>query len=405
LAAFVAASLARAQDANWARFRGPNGEGQSEAVAIPLQWTEADYLWKRPLPGLGHSSPVVWGQRLFVTSADPRSAEQIVMAFDANSGEPLWERRFAGDTYAQHAQNSFASSTPAVDAEHVYVLWRAGESITLAALAHDGKEAWRREVARSDEKYGFGASPVLVDGLVCVVNDIESASNLTGVDRLTGEIRWQVPRPNAQSAYSTPCLLVAAGGKKLLVTTSTAAGLTVFDPADGRTAWQLLEKDLPQRCVSSPIVAGGLVLVSCGLVNNGLHLIAVRPGDGGAPPSEAYRIRENVPNVPTPVVAGDLLFLWQDKGIVTCWELVTGKQIWRQRIGGNFNSSPIRVGDRIYCASREGEMIVLAASRDYKLLARFPLGEPVNATPAVAHDRLYLRTDATLMCVRQAAEN
>jgi outer membrane protein assembly factor BamB len=387
---------------NWDRFRGPNGDGQSDAAAIPLQWAAADAVWKRPLEGLGHSSPVVWGSRVFVTSADAKSADQIVLAFDANSGAPLWEKRLGGGGYAQHAQNSFASSTPAVDADRLYVAWRAGETIWLAAFTHDGSEAWRREIDRSEEKYGFGASPVLVDGVVCLTNDNESASTLTGVDRKSGEIRWQVPRPSAQSAYSTPCLLDSAG-KRLLVTTSTAAGLVVFDPATGRTAWQMLEKDLPQRCVSSPIVAGGLILVSCGLVNNGMHLIAVQPGSGDSPPREVYRVKEGVPNVPTPVVAGDLLFLWHDRGIVTCLDLASGHQHWRQRIGGNFNSSPIRVGDRIYCASRSGEMVVLAADKEYKLLSRFDLGGPCNATPAVAGDRMFLRTDSMLMCVGERA--
>jgi len=236
-----------------------------------------------------------------------------------------------------------------------------------------------------------------------VTNDIESASSLTGVDRTNGDIRWHVSRPSAQSAYSTPCLLDSAGGKKLLVTTSTAGGLTVVDPTDGSTVWQILQRDLPQRCVSSPIVAGGLVLVSCGRVNNGLHLIAVRPGERGAPPREIYRIREGVPNVPTPVVAGDLLFLWHDQGIVSCHDLATGQQHWRQRIGGNFNSSPIRIGQRIYCASREGEMLVLSTDKQYQLLARFDLGEPFSATPAVANERMYLRTESMLMCVGQPA--
>ena len=301
--------------------------------------------------------------------------------------------------YEQHAQNSFASSTPAVDADRLYFAWRAGETITLLALTHEGRDAWQREIARSDEKYGFGASPVLVDGLVCVINDNESNSNLTAVDQKTGEVRWRVPRPSGQSAFSTPCLLDSAGGKKLLVTASTAAGLVVVDPANGKTAWQTLEKDLPQRCVSSPIVAGGMVLVSCGLVNNGLHLIAIKPGDGASPPQEVYRIKEGVPNVPTPVVAGDLLFLWHDRGTVACHDLATNQRYWRERIGGNFNSSPIRIGNRIYCPSRAGEMVVLAADKKFQVLARFSVGEACNATPAVAHDRLYLRTESSLICI------
>jgi outer membrane protein assembly factor BamB len=130
-----------------------------------------------------------------------------------------------------------------------------------------------------------------------------------------------------------------------------------------------------------------------------LHLVAVRHGAGKTPPSEAYRITENVPYVPTPVVAGDLLFLWNDRGTVSCHELATGKQLWRQRVGGNFNSSPIHVGGRIYCSSLEGEVVVLAADRNYRLLARNSLGEPTSATPAVANGRMYLRSESSLFCI------
>jgi outer membrane protein assembly factor BamB len=398
---FILLSLASSLSAqNWDRFRGPNGAGQSDEASIPAEWSEENFLWRRPLAGAGHSSPVVWGDRLFITSADGQSAEQVISAFDAASGRSLWERRLPGGAYAMHEQNSFASSTPALDAERLYCLWRAGDAVTLIAFSHGGEEIWRREVTRSTEKHGFGVSPVLVDGIVCVVDDNETPnSTLTGVDAATGNIRWQVPRPSGTTAFATPCILESPGGKKLLVTASTAAGLCVVDPLTGRTAWQTLERELPQRVVSSPIVAGGLVLVSCGLVGNGLHLIAVRPAEWGNQPSEVYRIKENVPNVPTPVVAGNLLFLWHDRGTVSCHDLTTGEQHWRQRVGGNFNGSPIRVADKLYAVSGEGEVVVLAADRRFRVLARNRLDEPTSATPAVASGRLFVRTESILLCI------
>ncbi len=384
---------------NWDRFRGPNGAGQGDAKSIPVEWTAVNYLWKRPLVGLGHSSPVVWGERVFVTSADPETAELIVTALDALSGEPVWERRFAGVVYSQHVQNSFATCTPAVDAERLYLVQRVGDTISVRALAHDGHDVWQRNVSKSSEKHGYGASPVLVNDLVYISNDNDVASDLTALDQKTGAIRWQVTRPNGETAFATPCLLDAAGGKKLLVTASTGGGLVVVDPATGKTAWQMYAQELPQRCVSSPVVAGRTVLVSCGVGNNGLHLLAVDAGQSGAAPRELYRITENVPNVTTPIVVGDLLFLWQDRGIVSCHDVATGERYWRQRIGGNFNSSPVSAGNRLYCPSRAGEMIVLAADTKYRMLARFDLGEATSATPAVALERIYLRTETSLMCI------
>jgi hypothetical protein len=146
-------------------------------------------------------------------------------------------------------------------------------------------------------------------------------------------------------------------------------------------------------------VAQGLVFISSGVGGNGKFFVAARPGSAGKGPEEIYRLQQNVPNVPTPVVAGDLLFLWHDRGTVSCHDVATGHQHWRERVGGDYHSSPLAIGDRIFCGSKQGEMIVLAADRQFKVLARNPLGEPCHATPAIAHNRLFVRTETTLLCV------
>jgi outer membrane protein assembly factor BamB len=391
----------------WPRFRGPNGDGQSDFKGIPTEWKTDEYAWKKPLPGMGHSSPVIWGDRLFVTSADPDNGEQIILAFDARSGEQLWEKRFVSGTHHQHADNSYATSTPAVDAKRLYLSWLDGDKVTLGAFSHEGAEIWRRQVGSLVEQHGFGTSPVVVGDVVCLDNDTEDkgSSVVTGVKAATGEVLWQVPRGTGKTVFATPCVWQTGAGKQLLLTSSMGSGLTAFDPTTGKVVWQVLENDLPDRCVSSPIVAGGLVFVSCGSGNNGLRLIAMRPGTEGEVPQEVYRLDAGVPNIPTPVVAGDLLFLWHDRGTVTCVDLATGEEHWRQRVSGKFHSSPVRVGDRIYCVSLEGDVVVLAANKEYKLLARNKLEEPVQASPAVANNRIYFRTDSSLICLGQTAEN
>ena len=193
---------------NWDRFRGPNGAGQSEAAGIPSEWTEADYLWKKSLPGVGHSSPVIWDGRLFVTSGDPDSGEQIVLAFDAKSGEPLWEKRFASHTYSMHSDNSYATSTPAVDADHLYVLWLDGDQVTLAALTHDGSEVWRRQVGSLVEKHGFGTSPIVVGDTVCVVERDGRCGSQQGDRRRSREWRRSLDRA-ARHGQDVVCDAVA----------------------------------------------------------------------------------------------------------------------------------------------------------------------------------------------------
>jgi outer membrane protein assembly factor BamB len=279
-------------------------------------------------------------------------------------------------------------------------MWRLGDIAWIIAYTHAGDEVWRREISRATDENGFGTSPIVVGDMVIVaVENKDDASAITAFDAASGDIRWKTPRTSGSPPYCTPLTFQASDGKQLLLAASTAAGLCAFDPANGKLVWQTIENELPQRVVGSPIEANGVMVVSCGQNGNGLVTVAVKLGDGSSPPKEAYRIRENVPYVPTPVVAGDLLFLWGDRGTVSCLELATGNQIWRQRVGGNFNCSPIRIGNRIYCVSMDGEMVVIAADRTFKVLARNDLGEPTTATPAVAGGKMYLRTESSLICV------
>jgi outer membrane protein assembly factor BamB len=390
---------------NWDRFRGPNGAGQSDDNAIPTAWEPANFLWKQPLPGIGHGSPVIWENRIFLISADGATGTQIVSAHDLKSGAPLWQKKLDASKYHIHDLNSLASTTPAVDADYVYVVWLSGGEVSLAAFNHAGDEQWRRSIGPFEERHGFGISPIVVDDLVYVSRNSEAESAISAYDRKTGDVRWTLARDPSTTAFSTPCLLDPSAKQKLLLATSTATGLDAIDALTGTVVWHGFEEDLDQRCVSSPVVANGLVLVGCGQGGNGKLLMAVRPGDEASPPQEVYRVKQNMPQVPTPVVAGDLLFVVSDKGVASCYDVATGKQHWRERIGGDYHSSPIRIGNRIFCFSRGGEAVVLAADKDYELLARNNLNEPCIATPAIANHRLYVRTESTLACIGNPTTN
>jgi outer membrane protein assembly factor BamB len=397
-------SSSSSSGANWDRFRGPNGAGQSDDARIPTKWEPRNFLWKQSLSNIGHSSPVIWGNQLFLTCGDTKTGAQIVSAYDIRSGAPLWEKKFDAGSYHMNSLNSYASSTPSVDADHIYLMWLKDGRITLAALTHDGNEVWRTDIGPFKEQHGFGKSPIVVDDLVYVANDSQADSSIIAVDRKTGKSRWQLPRESGITAFATPCLYDPSAKEKLLITASTASGLAAINAVTGKVAWQGLTDTLTERCVSSPIVAAGMVFVSCGQGGNGKVLVAARPGEGGQPPTEVYRLEQMIPNVPTPVVAGDLLFLWADRGVVSCYDLATGNKNWRERVGGNYHSSPIRVGDRIFGISKDGEVVVLAADRKYQVLARNSLDEPCSATPAVVNGKMYLRTQSTLMCVGTPAD-
>ncbi|MGA2621410.1 MAG: PQQ-binding-like beta-propeller repeat protein [Thermoguttaceae bacterium] len=384
----------------WTRFRGPNGSGECETAGIPATWTNQDYKWRVKLPGSGHSSPVVWGDRVYVTAARAADATRIVCCLDASDGTTVWQRTFPSKPHPMNDMNSFASSTPVVDRERIYLACTTPEEYTLVALDRiDGQPVWRRELAGFVAQHGFGASPILLDDLLIVPNDQDGPSSVVAVECATGKTRWTAPRESKIAAYSTPIVYRPDHGRPQLILTSTAHGFSSLDPLSGAVNWEL--KVLKHRTVGSPMLASGLIVAAAGEGGGGRQLLAVRPGDPlrNVPPAVAYEVEGKLPYVVTPVARGNLLFLWSDQGVVTCLEATSGKRLWSQRVGGRFFGSPIRVRDRLYAISREGEVVVLAAADRYQLLGRMSLGEPSQSTPAVAGGVLYLRTLSQVMAV------
>jgi outer membrane protein assembly factor BamB len=393
----LGAAFASAQE--WTRFRGPNGSGVSPATTIPLRWTEQDFNWKVALPGVGHSSPVIWGERLFVTSADEKTGSRYLLCLRVSDGTRLWSREFLGDKPGKHSDNSYATATPVVDAKHVYVTWGNAREYLVAALDHDGKEIWRADLGSFKSGHGFGPSPIVHEDLLIVPNDQEGASALYGLECGTGKVRWKVPR-KSKAHYTTPCVFRPTDRPAELIFTSYEHGITSVDPRTGKVNWELdvFDKRHIETAIGSPIVAGDLVLGTCGWLGVRQEVVAVRPPSAqNEKATEVYRIDRSAPLCTTPLVHGDLLFLWSDGGIVSCADARTGKLHWRERVAGSYYSSPVCVGDRLYGVSRDGDVIVLAASRNFELLARNPVGEGSHSTPAIAGGRMYVRTFAHLI--------
>ncbi|HEX5447323.1 MAG TPA: PQQ-binding-like beta-propeller repeat protein [Pirellulales bacterium] len=392
---------AGAQD--WTRFRGPNGSGVSDAQTVPTQWSEKDYNWKVSLPGIGHSSPVIWGDKIFLISAFDDTATRLVLCLRADDGQIEWQREYPSTPHSKHQLNSFASSTPCVDEERVYVTWTAPEEFTLLALDHQGNEVWRRNLGPFVSQHSGGASPVVYGDLLIMADDqgdedFKGKSSLIALDRRTGEPRWRVDRRTKVVAYSTPCVYRPRGQAEQLIFTSQAHGITSIDPASGGVNWELEVFD--KRSVSSPVIAGGLIFGTCGSGGGGSYVAAVRPpASSGDAPELVYTVKESAPYCPTLVAFDGVLFLWSDSGIVSSVDIASGKPLGRLRVSGNYFGSPVCVGGRLYCLSDDGDVVVVSATKNPKLLARNPLGEESHSTPAVAGDRMYLRTISHLISI------
>jgi outer membrane protein assembly factor BamB len=386
----------------WTRFRGPNGSGISAATTVPVQFTEADYNWKIQLPGVGHSSPVLWGKRLFLTSAEEVTGKRHVLGVNASDGKIVWDRSYDFSGYKKHTLNSFASGTPAVDADGIYFTWTTAGALTALALDHNGKDLWSRDLGKYDAMHGGAGSPIVVGEIVIVTNDQDGeGSFLAGLDRKTGEVRWKRPRnSSASAAYSTPLVYQPKDGPPEVIFTSTSHGVTSLDPRTGDLNWEVPNL-FRARCVGSPILAKGLVFGTAGTGGGEKQAVAVRPGskrDGTAPKVE-YQVARGISYVPTPIASGDLLFLWGDAGVVTCLRAATGEQVWMERVGGNFYGSPVCVNGKLYAVGAQGEVVVVEASDQFKVLGRSILGERSNATPAVADGVMYFRTESHLISV------
>ena len=385
----------------WNRFRGRGGLGASEATSIPTTWTNRDYAWRVPLPGLAHSSPVIWGDRLYLTAAIQEDATRCIYCIDASTGRLVWERSFPSPTFDMGNATAYDACSPAVDEDHVYVVWANPEQCVILALdRHRGDPVWQRDMGPTDSEHGFGTSPILFGDLLILQCDNGADSWIAALDRKTGRTRWQVERDPVKTAYATPLVHKPEGGRPQLITTGWGPGFTGYDPESGKQLWQLPLFNF--RPVGSPLAAGGLIFASAGTGGRGLQMFAVKPGvpERGEEAKIAYEIARPIPYVPTPVAHGDLLFLWGDAGVVQCLDVPTGEVHWQERVGGRYFGSPVRVQDRLYCISRDGICVVLAAAKEYRLLAEVDLEEPSHSTPVVADGVMYLRTFGHLMALR-----
>lgn len=395
----------------WTRFRGPNGTGVATADNIPSEFTVKDFRFRSELPGnSGCSSPVIWGQRVFLMSANSADATRFVVCLDAGSGELLWSKSYESESHHLHSRSTYASCTPAVDEQHVYVAWSTPSQTLLKAFTHEGDEAWSLDLGSWQSQHGFGTSPIVYKDMVILHNSQQAdklgpgeepgKSFMMAFDGRTGAEKWRTELVSRNACYSVPFIYAGEQGDEL-VCSSTGNGIFSLDPMTGKKNWSVDDGLFSMRTVGSPISAGGHIFGSTGSGRySSNYIVAVKPGnDAGL----AYKISNSsnfkAPYVPCLLADGDLVFAMYDKGFASCINATTGEVHWTKRTGAALSGSPVRVGDRIFCIDEDGQLWCWAASQEYKVLGKSDLLESSRATPAIAHGRMYLRTDTHLICV------
>lgn len=401
-------SLGSAED--WPQFRGPDGQGHSTSLNLPLEWDqETNVVWKKSLPGNGWSSPVLKGDRLYLTTAvSTKAGEQPttlrLLCLDATSADILWDTevsQMAADVTA-HPKNSHASATPVIADDRIYVHFACHGT---AALDLQGNVIWSEKIDY-EPQHGTGSSPVLFDDLLIMNCDGAEDPFVIALDATSGETRWKTQRPDIAKmkfSFSTPLIIDVDGRPQLI---SPASDLVAaYDPQTGEQLWMVR---YPERwsVVPRPVYGGGLVLISTGYVGPA-ELLAIRPtGSGDVTETHvAWRAKKFVPHNPSPVIHRGNVYMVSDKGIATCRDLQSGKLHWRERLKGDYSASPIVAEDRIYVLSENGLCTVFRTSTEFELLARNDLHERSLASLTPTDGALLIRTIEGLYRIEESTSD
>jgi outer membrane protein assembly factor BamB len=431
-ALFLAASDLSAQ--NWPQWRGPSSQGLSSESVLPTTWSTSENIaWRASLAGLGTSSPIVWADRVIVTSqvgtspaagggAHPQLARDdgalaqrenpiggkrleaegtasdvwlVVEAFGRSDGRRLWEQRTkaTGSLPGVHEKHNLATPTPTTDGERVYAWFGNGQ---IVALDMEGRLVWTRnlgvEFAPFRTLWGHGSSPVLFGDLLILLCDHLSDAYLLAIETSTGKDRWKADRGDGRTSHSTPLVVRGPNGPELLVNSSER--IDAYDPATGKLLW--FTGQPRQTPIPSPVFHDGRIYLSRGYRNS--DYMAIRPGGRGD--VTATHVEWQAPSgasyVPSILYYDGLLYMTNEVGVVTCADARTGERVWRHRLEGLFFASPVAGDGKVYLVSETGETFVLRAGRTPEVLARNDLGERFIASPAISYGRLFLRSDRTL---------
>ncbi len=424
----------RAED--WPQWRGPSQNGVSAETSLPTRWgVDENLAWKAPITGLGASSPITWGDFVFVTSQtgnarlrgggshpilarddrnlgvheDPIGGERmaasegndvdlVVEAFRKSDGTRVWEFRApaTGEIPELHEKHNLATPTPATDGERVYAWFGNGQ---IFALDMKGKLVWTRHLGEEfgpfQNNWGHGSSPALYKGLLVLLCDHVEKSYILAVDKATGKTRWMVDRGREKVSHATPKIVSGLDGDEMIVNSSER--VDVFDPSTGELLWYT--GSWRQTPIPTPVSHDGVIYMARGYRNS--DVLALNSGARGEVSADdfVWRVPNGASYVPSILQYDGFIYMTNEIGIVKCVDATTGARVWQQRVGGIFFASPTAGDGKIYMASETGETFVLEAGRKPNILATNDLGERLIASPAISGGRLYLRSDRTLFAV------
>ncbi|MBX7166208.1 MAG: PQQ-like beta-propeller repeat protein [Pirellulales bacterium] len=392
-----AGQVARSAAEDWPCWRGPRGDGTSLEPNVPTTWSGTENVaWKVPIAGRGHSSPIIWQDRLFLVTCLEESQERVLMGLDRRDGRELWRRTVVtAPLEEKHPLNSYASSTPATDGELVYVTFLEGDQMVVAAYDFAGQQRWLVRPGSFHSKHGYSSCPVLFEDLVIVNGDHDGDSFVVALDRASGATRWKIDRENKTRSYSVPLIREFAGQTQMLLSGNKC--VSSYDPRTGERRWVLAGPT--EQFVASLVNNDELVFMTCGFPDH--HILAIRPTGAGQLTDDhiVWRTIKGASYVPSPIVIGPYFLIVADNGIASCFDAASGKRHWMERIGARYSASLVAAGGLAYFLSDDGVMTVVRPGPEFEQVAENALGEETYASPAISRGQVFLRGVGHLYCI------
>jgi len=385
LLASITVTVARA---DWPLFRGPNGNGIANTLILPDKIDTNSIAWAVDLPGRGLSSPIIIGERVFVTCASgPKQDRLHVICFNSKDGSKRWERQFwaTGRTMC-HEKTSVAAPTPASDGERIFVIFSSND---LVCLDLDGNLLWLRglthDYPNASNSLGMSSSLTVADGVLIAMVENDDYSFTAGIDAKNGVNRWKLSRPRSAN-WTSPMLIKSGDTTHVLLQSSK--GLAAVEPATGRIVWQYTDG---ASTIPSATVSDGVIYVP----SHGIT--ALQPEPDGQSPKQLWRSGQLNPSTPSPVILNQKVFTLNNAGVLTCGDAATGKRLWQLRTKGPYSATPVGAGNILYCVNEKGLLQVIdTAAPEGAIISELDLGKTILSTPSIANGAIYVRSDEKL---------
>lgn len=416
---FVSSPLAHAED--WPSWRGPRLDGTSAETSAPVEWSaNKNIAWKTPIPGVGHSSPIVLGDRVFLTTCLLKEEKRVLLCLDRKTGTILWDREVVKSVLEpKHGLNSYASATPATDGKHVWVsfvafrprlasddqprkprdvgyvpkqLKEAVSEMVVACYTVNGDLVWKKTPGQFYSRHGFCTSPIPYKDTIILNGDQDAEAYIVALNKADGKEKWRIERNERYRSYCAPLIVEAAGKTQMVL--SGANYVDSYNPDTGESIWKV--KGPTEQFVASPVFGDGLFFLTAGFPT--YHNIAIRPdGTGDATKThvawhESKTAARKAAYVPSPIAYDKWFYVISDLGFLNCFEAKTGNRLWMEQLGMHHTASPVSAAGKLYMVSDEGDTYVLNAGPTFDVVAKNSLGENCYSSPAISQGQLFIRT-------------